>query len=168
MKWTASSAQKCARVVSSAYSSVTTVTIVGDVMASIDASSFYRCSVAAYEKRFAIAGSIDNTVQTDVADAYYAMEPMRVLCADIEVGSAGTTGTTTVDINKAGTTMFTTKPTLASTVAYSTVPFTADTATSLAIGDKVTIDKDGGQTGTPAIDLYVQLYLFPTRYFALA
>lgn len=166
VKWTESSAQKCARVVSSAYSSVTTVTIVGDTMASIDASSFYRCSVAATEKRFAVAGAIGAT-GTDVADAYYATEPMRVLAADIQVGTAGTTNSTTVDINKAGTTAFTTKPTLASTVAYSSTPFTADTATSLAIGDKVTLDIDAVQS-TAATDLYVQLYLFPTRYFALA
>jgi hypothetical protein len=71
-----------------------------------------------------------------------------------------------VDINKNGTTMFTTKPTLASTVAASTTPFTADSGTSLALNDKVTMDIDAVQT-TRAQDLYVQLYVYPTRYLAL-
>ena len=59
--------------------------------------------------------------------------------------------------------MFTTKPTLATTVATSPTPFTADTATTLALADKITIDIDAIQT-TAASDLYVQLYLMPTRY----
>ncbi|MHB9140794.1 MAG: hypothetical protein ACYC25_02845 [Paludibacter sp.] len=87
---------------------------------------------------------------------------MRVLGADLQVGTAGTTNDTTVDLNKSGTTMFTTKPTLATTVASSPLPFTADTTTALALGDKVTLDIDAVQT-TAATDLYVQLYLFPTR-----
>ena len=62
--------------------------------------------------------------------------------------------------------MFTTKPTLATTVAASPTPFTADSATSLALNDKATIDIDAVQT-TAAVDLYVQLYLFPTRILSL-
>jgi hypothetical protein len=58
--------------------------------------------------------------------------------------------------------MFTTKPTLATTVATSPTPFTSDTAISLALADKITIDIDAIQT-TNAVDLYCQLYLFPTR-----
>ena len=56
-----------------------------------------------------------------------------------------------------------TKATLATTVASSPLPFTANSGTSLALGDKVTIDIDATQTTAP-IDLYVQLYVFPTRY----
>jgi len=59
--------------------------------------------------------------------------------------------------------MFTTKPTLATTVATSPTPFTANSATSLALAAKVTIDIDVIQT-TAAIDLYAQLYLFPTAF----
>lgn len=142
----------------------TTVTIVGDTMASIDSSSlkYAIIGVEPFVAKFAVAGAIGAT-GTDIANAYYATEPMRVLAADLQVGTAGTTNSTTIDINKGGTTMFTTKPTLATTVASSPTPFTADTATSLALGDRVTIDGDAVQT-TPAVDLYVQLYLFPTRY----
>lgn len=115
-----------------------------------------------FVKRFAVAGSIGAT-GTNVANCHYAMEPERVLGADLFVGTAGTTNSTTVDINKAGTTMFTTKPTLATTVASSPTPFAADSGTSLALGDKVTLDIDAFQT-TNAEDLYVLLYVWPTRY----
>ena len=170
IKWTESSTVRCAMVsIPSTYGAPnTTITIVGDIMASIDASSLKYCMLGAemFQKNFAIAGTIGAT-GTDIANAYYATEPMRVIGADLQVGTAGTTNNTTIDINKGGTTMFTTKPTLATTVASSSTPFTADTATSLALGDKVTIDIDAIQT-TAAIDLYSQLYLFPTRYLSLS
>jgi hypothetical protein len=63
--------------------------------------------------------------------------------------------------------MFTTKPTLATTVAASPTPFTADNATALALNDKVTLDIDAIQT-TAAVDLYVKLYVVPTRYLFLS
>lgn len=169
LKWTESSTVRVAMVaIPSTYSAPdTTVTIIGDTMASIDADSLKYCliGVEAFQKNFAVAGTIGAT-GTNVANAYYATEPMRVIGADLQVGTAGTTNSTTIDINKGGTTMFTTKPTLATTVATSPTPFTADSATSLALADKVTIDIDAVQT-TAAVDLYVNLYVFPTRYLNL-
>lgn len=167
IKWTESSTVRCAMVsIPSTYSAPnTTITIIGDTMASIDASSLKYAMLPAEIKDFNIAWTIWVT-GTDVARAYYAPFPMRVIWADLQVWTAWTTNNTTVDINKWGTTIFTTKPTLATTVASSPTPFTADTATSLALWDKVTIDIDAVQT-TSAVDLYVQLYLFPTRYLSL-
>ena len=164
IKWTESSTVKNAMVsIASTYSSPnTTVTIIGDTMSSIDANSLKYAQVEARVINFAIAGTIGTTA-TDVANAYYAMEPMRVFGADLQVGTAGTTNNTTIDINKGGTTMFTTKPTLASTVTASTAPYTADNGTSLALNNKVTIDIDAVQS-TPAVDLYVELYVWATRY----
>lgn len=174
IKWTESSTVRTAMVsIPSTFSSPnTTITIVGDTMASIDASSlkYAQIWVEAFMARFAIAGTIGATTTgwdaAGAANAYYATEPMRVLAADLQVGTAWTTNNTTIDFNKNATTMFTTKPTLATTVASSPTPFTADSATSLALGDKVTIDIDAIQT-TAAIDLYAQLYLWPTRFNSL-
>jgi hypothetical protein len=150
----------------STYSSVTTVTIIGDECgASASAFKYSLIGAEPFIKEFAVAGNI-GAVATDVSRAYYATEPMRVLGADLQVGTAGTTNSTTVDINLGGTTMFTTKPTLASTVVTSATPFTADDNKSLALADRVSIDIDAIQT-TAAIDLYVQLYLFPVRYLSL-
>ena len=135
LKWTESSTVRVAMVaIPSTYSAPnTTVTIIGDTMASIDSSSLKYCliGVEAFQKNFAVAGTIGAT-GTNVANAYYATEPMRVIGADLQVGTAGTTNSTTIDINKNGTTMFTTNPALATTVASSPLAFTADSATSLA------------------------------------
>lgn len=170
VRWKESGVDKVGMVsIPSTYSSPnTTITIIGDTCASIDTDTFkYSVILGAepYIARFAYAGTV-GAVATDVMNAYYATEPMRVLGADLQAGTAGTTNSTTIDINKGGTTMFTTKPTLATTVATSPTPFTADTTSALALGDKVTIDIDAVQT-TAAVDLYVQLYLFPTRYLSL-
>jgi len=165
IKWTESSTVRVGMVsIPSTYGATTTVTIIGDTMTSIDSNSLKYCLIGAepFQKNFAVAGTIGAT-GTNIANTYYATEPMRVIGADLQVGTAGTTNSTTIDINKNGTTMFTTKPTLATTVATSATPFTADSAISLVLADRVSLDIDAIQT-TAAIDLYAQLYLFPTRY----
>lgn len=170
VRWLESSVIKWGMVsIPSTFSSPnTTITIIGCTCASIDTDSFKYSSIIGveqFQKDFALAGTIGAT-GTNVTRAYYATEPMYVIGADLQAGTAGTTNITTIDINKNGTTMFTTKPSLATTVAASTTPFTADTATSLALNDKVTIDIDFIQD-TRAVDLYVQLYVVPQRYFTL-
>jgi len=166
IKWTDTTTH-VGMIISVAYSSPhTTITIIGMVCAAT-ASAFKYAMVGAepFIARFAAAGTLGATA-SDFMNAYYATEPMTVLGADVQVGTAGTTNSTTFDINKNGTTMFTTKPTLATTVASSPTAFTADDNTSLALGDRVSIDLDAVQT-TAAIDAYVQLYLYPTRYLSL-
>jgi len=169
VRWQESAVDKVGMVsIPSTYSSPnTTITIIGDVCASIDTGTFkYSSLLSVFKKSFAIAGNIGAT-GTDIANAWYADKPYKVIGAELSVGTAGTTNNTTIDINKGGTTMFTTKPTLATTVAFATTPFTVDTATSLALGDKVTIDIDAVQT-TAAIDLYTDLILFETRFLTLS
>jgi len=170
VKWTESSAVKCAMVsIPSTYGAPnTTITIIGDTMASIDASSLKYCMLGAenFYERFSVAGTLGAT-GTDIANAFYGHEPMRLLGADLQVGTAGTTNSTTIDININGTTAFTTKPTLATTVAASPTPFTADNGKSIALNDRISIDIDAVQT-TAAIDLYVKMYVLPTRYLSLS
>jgi hypothetical protein len=167
IKWAESSTTRWGMVsIPSTYGAPnTTVTIIGSTMASIDASSLKYAMIGAepFAWKFAVAGTLGAT-GTDVANKRYAEEPMIVLGADIQHGTAGVTTTFVSDINKNGTTMFTVKPSLATTVASSPTPFTADTATTLALGDYVTVDIDTINTGTLAIDLYISLYVFPSRY----
>lgn len=166
-KWKESGVVKCAMqsIPQTFGSSKTTFTLIGDTMASIDTGSLKYALVEVSRIKMAYAGSI-SAVTSDVMGSFYAEQPLRVIGADIQVGTAGTTNNTTADVNKNGTTMFATKPTLATTVASSPTPFTADNGTSLALGDEVTIDIDAIQT-TAAIDLYITLYVFPTRYLYL-
>lgn len=167
IRWQESGVDKWGYVsIPSTFSSVTTITFIGCTCASIDSNSFkYSNIVSAVKKPFAYAGAVGAT-GTDVANAWYADKPYNVFGAELSVGSAGTTNSTTIDLNKNGTSMFTTKPTLASTVAFATAPFTADTAMTLALGDKVTKDIDAVQT-TPAQGLYSDLLLLETRYLSL-
>lgn len=167
IKWTESSVIKVGMVsIPPTYGAPnSTITIIGDTMSSIDASSLKYATIDPMKILFSKAGAI-GAVETDTFPAWYAEEPFRVIGADCYVGTAGTTNSTTFDINKGGTTMFTTKPTLATTVAAAPTPFTADSGTSLALNDKVTVDVDAIQT-TNAIDAYIKLYIFPTRYLYL-
>lgn len=166
IKWTDGTTHVGMVSIPSTYSSPnTTITIIGDTC-SADATDFSYCLLPVETMNFAVAGTLGATGD-DVANAHYARMPYRVLGADLQVGTAGTTNSTTIDIDKATTTMFTTKPTLATTVASSPTPFTADDNTSLALGDRVRINIDAVQT-TAAVDLYVQLYVFPTRFLTLS
>jgi hypothetical protein len=167
IKWTESATVRVAMVsIPSTYSSPnTTVTIVGDTMASIDASSLRYCMIGAepFIARFAIAGSIGATA-TDAANAYYANEPMRVLGADMQTGTAGITNSTSVSLINGTGTVTLVSPTLGTTVAVTATPQApASSALSLALNDRVSLNITAVQT-TAAVDLYVQLYLFPTRY----
>ena len=173
IKWTESSTVRCAMVsIPSTYSAPdTTITIVGDTMASIDASSLKYCTTVWAENfiaRFAIWWKIwanwTNVTNSDFASLW----PCRVIWADLEVWTvASTSWSTTIDINKNGSTMFTTKPTLAYNVKASPLTFTADSWTSLALNDEVTIDIDWVTSTTYPTDLYVKLYYFPTRILSL-
>ena len=167
IKWTESATVRNAMVsIPSTYSAPnTTVTIVGDTMASIDASSlkYAMIGVEAFVQKFAVSGTIGAT-GNDVANAYYATEPMRVLGADMQVGTAGTTNSTTVSLVNGTGTVTLVSPTLGSTVAATTTPQApASSALSLALNDRVQLNVTAVQT-TAAVDLYVQLYVMPTRY----
>jgi hypothetical protein len=134
-------------------------------MASIDASSckYAFIGMEPFMVRFAIAGTIGTTA-TDAANDYYAIEPYRVLGVDMQVGTAGTTNSTTVNIVNGTGTVTLASPTLASTVTATATPQNvAASALSLALNDRIQVNITAVQT-TPAIDLYIQLYLFPTRY----
>lgn len=169
IRWKESGADRVGMVsVTGTYSNPdTTVTIIGDTMTSIDYGSLRYCTLGlqSFAIRFDVIGNVGINA-SDVAAAFYPMEPIRIIGADLQVGNAGITNNTTIDINKNGTTMFTTKPTLASGVSYSTAPFAADNGISAVVGDRISMDIDAVQT-TPAVDLYVQLYSLPTRYLSI-
>ena len=167
IKWTESGTVRCAMIsIPPTYSAPnTTVTIIGDTMTSIDADSLKYAMTKAEIRILSCIGSIDAVV-TNQFGSLTAFEPYRLIGADVEVGTAGTTNSSTFDINIAGTTAFTVKPTLATTVRSSPTPFTADTGSALALGNQITADIDAIQT-TAAVDAYLHLYIFPTSYLYL-
>jgi hypothetical protein len=143
-------------IVSATYASNTvTVTIVGDTMASIDSASLKYHNLPAKTIKFQYP--LTTAVATDVCAPFQSDKAYRVYGAKAYLATAGVTGSSTYDINKGGTTMFTTKPTLATTVTAS-ADFTANNGTSLASGDIVTIDIDAIST-TAGVGLTVDLYI---------
>jgi len=167
-KWAESGVLKCAmQSIPQTYGAPnTTFTIIGDTMASIDAGSLKYAVIGPEKILFLRAGTL-GAVEADAFPPITNMfGPCRVIGADPFAKTAGTTNNTTFDINIAGSTVFTTKPTLATTVAYAPTPFTADSGTSWAFGQALTIDIDAVQT-TAAIDGGIVLYTFPTRLLYL-
>lgn len=159
LKRTESSTLRQAMVVSATYSTnVVTVTIIWDTMTSIDASSLKYGLEKARIRRFAIAGTIGAT-GTNVANTVMVETPAKVYWCDFWAGTAGS-GTTTLDINKWWTTMFTTKPSILTT-GQNILWVTADTATTATTGDYITIDIDATAGTTKIIDAYVNLYRYP-------
>lgn len=159
LKWTESSTVKQAMVISSSYGANTvTVNIVWDTMASIDSSSLKYGAVKAKEINFSYPPTVGTG--TNIMGNYYASMKLKVHWALALHGTAGTTNATTYDINKAGTTMFTTKLSVASAGTVGT-DTTADSWTYLDTNDLVTIDCDSVSTTAPT---YATVKLFVSPY----
>lgn len=158
LKWTETSTVRQAMVISATYASNTvTVTIIGDTMASIDANSLKYGAEKARVLSWVYFGTVGAT-GTDVAGIRFAKMDMKIFGADIQLGTAGS-GTTTVDINDDGTTMFTTKPSITTTNTKD-LNNTANNGTIAAEGSKLTVDFDA-VAGTAGVDMYVDLYWTP-------
>lgn len=152
------STTKQAMVVSATYATNTvTVTIVGDALGVWFSAMKYGMEKARVLK-FAIAGSIAST-GTNLSNTQMIEEPAKIFGVDMRAWTAGN-GTTTADINKWWTTMFTTKPSITST-NQSITWVTADDGTTATTGDFITIDIDAVAVTTKVTDLYVNLYRTP-------
>lgn len=112
-------------------------------MASIDSSSLKYHNQSFKTVKFYYP--LTTAVATDICAPFQSDKAYRVYGAKPYLATAGVTGSSTYDINKNGTTMFTTKPTLATTITAGS-NFTADNGTSIASGDLVTIDIDAIST----------------------
>ncbi len=152
------SGTKQAMVVSATYATNTvTVTLIWDTFAAGFSDVKYWLEKARMYK-FAIAGTI-GTTGTNLANTVMVESPTKIYWADFWAGTAGS-GTTTVDINKGWTTMFTTKPSILTT-NQNILWVTADTWTTATTGDYLTLDVDAVAGTTKIIDAYVNLYYMP-------
>ncbi len=158
IKWTESATLRQAMITGAVYGTNTvTITIIGDTLTSIDALSMKYFAQKASFYKFVIAGNVGttgtnlmNTVMCEVAGKIYG--------CDAYAGTAGS-GTTTFDINKNGTTMYTSKPSI-TTTTKSVLGKTADTGTVTAVGDFLTVDIDA-VAATNIIDAYIYQYYLP-------
>jgi hypothetical protein len=154
----------------------TTITIIWDtIVDSITASTMKYAFVWAecFIEKFAIAWAVWAT-WTDIANCFYTKEPMRILWAELQVWTvASTSWNTTVDIN--GSTIWTiftvawsiVKPVIAYNALTVATPFSATTSLSSVLNERFTLDIDWVTSTTFPTDLYVQVYLFPSRLINL-
>lgn len=104
------------------------------------------------------AGAAINTTGAIAGVYWFPTEPVTVTGVFLHVGSATTTGTLTLDINEAGTTILSTKLTIDATETSSVtaaVPAVISDA-SIAAGAKVSFDWDGVGDST-ATDAFVTI-----------
>jgi hypothetical protein len=106
---------------------------------------------------FGYAGTVGTG--TDITSKAFAPAALKIFGGQAFHGTAGTTNATTYDVNKNGTTMFTTKLSVASAATVGTLT-TANDGTTMAAEDVTTIDVDSVSTTAPQ-DAYIHLYVFP-------
>lgn len=171
IRWQESGVDKVGMVsIPSTVSTDTTITFIGDTMASIDSGTFKYSSlldINQFKQKFIIAGNVGATA-TDAANVFYADEPYRIIGSEIYAGTAGTTNSITCNLVNGTGTVTLSSPSLATTVAYNAAPTApAASALSLALNDRVQLNVTAVQT-TPCIDLYVHLLILPTRFLTLS
>jgi hypothetical protein len=161
VRWLETTTFRTGMVVSSSYAdNVVTVTIVGDAMAA-GSSSIQYCLHMALLEQFIIPGTLG--ALTDAAKTFFAPYDLYPLCVDAMVKTAGTTNATVFDLNDDGTTIITTKPSIAS---GSTTDFnnTVDAAsTAIEAGSLITVDIDSVSSTAP-VEAYLYFYYYPTSW----
>ena len=165
IKWLESSNIKCAMVVSSVYSTVTTVTIIGDICGA-SANTFKYSIIPVEVLSFSKPGNI-TVIETNVMQTKSGNYLARVLGADAKTSVAGVGGVCSFDIKMSGTSMFDSKPTLSAGSLYTPVPVTANNGLSINIGSQLTIDTVSVFTTTPCTNAFIDLYIFQTRLLYL-
>lgn len=161
LKWLESTTVNVGMVISSSYGANTvTVNIVGDSLTAGFTDMKY-CMQMAQTLDFIVAGTL--AAGTDLARSHYATTALIKLSVDAYVKTAGTTNATVFDINDDGTTIITTKPSIAST-ATSDIDNVCDAPTTVIAQDSViTADVDSVSTTAP-VEAYLKLFVFPSSW----
>jgi len=161
LKWLESSTVNVAMVISSSYGTNTvTVNIVGDSLTAGFTDMKY-CMQMAQTLDFIIPGTL--ATGTDLARTHYATTDLIKLSVDAFVKTAGTTNATTFDINDDGSTIITTKPSIASGATSDTNNVCDAPTTVIAEGSAITADIDAVSTTAP-IEAYLKLFIFPSSW----
>lgn len=161
LKWDESGTTNIAMVISSSYATnVVTVNIVGDSLTAGFTSMKY-CIQMAMVEQFIIPGTLGTG--TDLAKTWYPSYDVCKLSVDARVKTAGTTNPTDFDVNDDGTTIITTKPSIASGATADLDNVCDAPTTVIAANSAVTVDIDAVST-TPPVEAYIYLFYFPSSW----
>lgn len=161
LRWDESGTFQQGIVTSSSYAAnVVTVNIVGNSLSAGFTNMKFAIPLA-IEKEFVIPSTL--TTGTDLARTWYAPCPLFIVLADARVKNAYTVNPTTFDINDDGTTLFTTKPSIAAT---GTSDLNNVSDMSLVAEDSaITVDVDA--VGTPPATegtAYISIFYIPESW----
>lgn len=161
LKWDESGTTNVAMVISSSYSSdVVTINVVGDSLTAGFGSMKY-CIQMAQCLDFILPGAL--ATGTSLSRVHHAPTDLIKLSVDAYVKTAGTTNATTFDVNDDGSTIITTKPSIASG-ATSDIDNVCDAPTTVIAQDSViSIDIDAVSTTAP-VEGYIKLWVFPSSW----
>ena len=161
LKWLESTTVNVGMVISSSYGTNTvTVNIVGDSITAGFSDMKY-CVQMAQSLDFIIPGTLGTG--TDLARTHYATTDLIKLSVDAFVKTAGTTNATDFDINDDGTTIITTKPSIATTTTSDVNNVCNAPTTVIAEGSAITADIDAVSTTAP-VEAYLKLFVFPSSW----
>ena len=158
LKWLKSdNTFKTGMVISSAFSTNTTITIIGSTVESGDKTFYYGAD--ALVERFIVPGTL--AAATDIAKTWYCATASYPLGCDAHVKTAGTTNATEFDINDDGTTIFNGTAASIASGATSDLANTAYTPTTVIAADSaITVDINSVSTTAP-VEAYIDLFYYP-------
>lgn len=158
LRWLESTTFQTAMVISSSYAAnAVTINIVGDSLTAGFTSMKYALSKA-LRFEFIVPGALGAV--TDVARTHYPECDIYKLSVDARVKTAGTTNATVFDVNDDGTTIITTKPSIASAALTDLDNVCDNPSTVIAANSILTLDIDSVST-TPPVEAYVDLWYYP-------
>ena len=165
LKWLEGSTVNIAMVVSASYDSNTvTINIVGDSLTAGFTDMKY-CLHQAQKLEWIWPGYL--SVATGVGRSHYADCDLVKFSVDFRIETAGTTsGNDTIDINDDGTTIITTKPSIAYTGTSDLDNVCDNPTTVIAKDSKLTLDIDA-VCNTPGQSAYVVLFVCPEAWVYL-
>lgn len=127
------------------------------------------CVHRAKEDVFIVPGTLPgNTATVDISKTIYANYDMLIFSALVRYKTAATTTGGVWDINDDGTSIFTTKPSIAAgaTIGTDTICncVLTEATTVVAKDSAVTLDYDSGHATTPGADAYVTIWYMPEAW----
>lgn len=158
LKWQKSdNTFKTGMVISSSFSTDTTITIVGSTVESGDKNFYY--GPLAYQETFIIPGALASG--TDMSKTVYAPEAIYPISVDARLKSNISASECIFDVNDDGTSIITTKPTIAASGVSDLNNVVAAPTTAIAQNSAITVDVDQAVSGP--VEAYIDLFYYPVN-----
>lgn len=159
---------QAAKIITAIYSSdVVTFTIIGNTL-SAGFSNMKYCTQMAKEDCWTIPGSMPAAALANIGRTIIWQDERYVFSAKVYYGTAPTTTGGVWDINDDGSTLFSSKPSIAAGATEGTEvvsdSLSGTNTTAVASKSKITLDYDSGHASTPGSDAVVFIWTMPVGW----